>query len=120
MLESSTLHRFDHAILRSDPDQLKHICKQSKYNCSQSRYTKEVEIMNERAVREYLLRNDERFRELFDEHQQFERKLAEFTEKSFLTSAERFEETVLKKKKLALKDRMQCLIQEYRVQHSVQ
>ena len=56
--------------------------------------------MDERAVREYLLRHDERFRELFDEHQQFE-------------------ETVLKKKKLALKDRMQHLIQEYRVQHPV-
>ncbi len=75
--------------------------------------------MNERAVREYLLRHDERFRELFDEHQQFEQKLAQFTEKTFLTSDEQFEETVLKKKKLALKDRMQHLIQEYRVQHPV-
>ena len=60
--------------------------------------------MDERAVREYLLRHDERFRELFDEHQQFEQKLAQFTEKTFLTSDEQFEETVLKKKKLALKD----------------
>ncbi len=76
--------------------------------------------MDETAVRDYLLRNDERFRELFDEHQQFERKLAEFTEKSFLTSTEQLEETVLKKKKLALKDRMQYLIQEFRVQHPVQ
>lgn len=76
--------------------------------------------MNERAVREYLIRNDERFRELFDEHQQFERKLEEFTGKTFLTSEEQLEETVLKKKKLALKDQMQFLIQEYRVQHTVQ
>ena len=75
--------------------------------------------MDERAAKDYLLKTDNRFRQLFDEHQQFERKLAEFTEKSFLTSAEQFEETVLKKKKLALKDRMQHLIQEYRVQHPV-
>ena len=66
--------------------------------------------MDERAAKDYLLKTDNRFRQLFDEHQQFERKLSEFSGKPFLSSDEQFEETVIKKKKLALKDQMQMLI----------
>lgn len=70
--------------------------------------------MDERAVREYLIEHDERFRQLLNEHQQFERKLAEFIEKPFLSTDEQLEETVIKKKKLALKDQMQRLITQHR------
>jgi len=68
--------------------------------------------MDERAAKEYLIKNNPRFRELAAEHQRFERKLSELTEKPFLTTAEQIEETVIKKKKLALKDQMQILIQQ--------
>lgn len=75
--------------------------------------------MDERATREYLIQNDQQFRQLFNEHQAFEKKLAEFAGRPFLTIDEQLEETVLKKKKLALKDRMQVLINEHRAQHAV-
>ncbi len=75
--------------------------------------------MDERAAKDYLLKTDDHFRQLFDEHQQFERKLGEFSEKPFLSMDEQVEETVIKKKKLALKDQMQTLIHEVQIQKSV-
>lgn len=70
--------------------------------------------MDERAAREYLIEHDERFRTLANQHQEFERKLAELLEKPFLTTDEQVQETVIKKKKLALKDQMQLLIHQHR------
>ena len=75
--------------------------------------------MDERAAKEYLLENDSQFKQLVDEHQKFERQLAEYTGRPFLTVEEQFRETIIKKKKLALKDRMQMLIHRIRVQGSV-
>ena len=75
--------------------------------------------MDEAAARDYLMKNDDRFRELVEEHQQYERKLESFVHRPFLSSQEQMEETVIKKKKLALKDRMQLLIQQCQSQDSV-
>jgi uncharacterized protein YdcH (DUF465 family) len=75
--------------------------------------------MDEGAAKDYLLKTDNHFRQLFDEHQQFERRLSEFSDKPFLSVDEQVEETVIKKKKLALKDQMQTLIHEVQIQKSV-
>lgn len=76
--------------------------------------------MDEGAVKDYLMKNDQRFKELADEHQQFERQLQEFSGKAFLTPEEQIQEVVIKKKKLALKDQMQLLIHRHQAQqHSV-
>ncbi len=75
--------------------------------------------MDERAAREYLLENDSQFQQLVDEHQRFECQLENFTGRPFLTVEEQFRETIIKKKKLALKDRMQTLILRIRTQGSV-
>jgi len=75
--------------------------------------------MDERAAKEYLLSNDEHFRQLAAEHQQFEQKLAELTGKPFLSMEEQVEETRIKKKKLALKDQMQILISRCQSERSV-
>ena len=72
--------------------------------------------MDEGAVKDYLMENDQRFRELASEHQQFEQQLQGYSEKAFLTPDEQMQETMIKKKKLALKDQMQLLIHRYRVQ----
>jgi len=72
--------------------------------------------MDEGAVKDYLMKNDQRFRELVDEHQQFEQQLQRYSGKAFLTPDEQFEETIIKKKKLALKDQMQFLIHRYQAQ----
>lgn len=75
--------------------------------------------MDEGAAKEYLLNNDNDFRQLAEQHQAFEQRLTEFTEKPFLTADEQMQETVIKKKKLALKDQMQLLIERYQTEHSV-
>jgi uncharacterized protein YdcH (DUF465 family) len=80
---------------------------------------KEDGAMNERAAKEYLLRNDERFQQLAAQHQQFEKKLSALTQRPFLTTDEQIEETVIKKKKLALKDQMHMLILQFREQDPV-
>jgi len=72
--------------------------------------------MDEGAVKDYLIKNDERFRELVDEHQQFEQQLQRFSGKTFLTPDEQIQETVIKKKKLALKDQMQLLIHRFKAE----
>ncbi|HRV07055.1 MAG TPA: YdcH family protein [Acidobacteriota bacterium] len=76
--------------------------------------------MDERAAKEYLLEHDEEFRKLFEEHQQWERRLAELIQKPFLTSDEQLEEVRIKKRKLFLKDRMQWLINSRQSQQVVQ
>ena len=72
--------------------------------------------MDEGAVKDYLMRNDERFKELAQEHQQFEQQLQRYSGKAFLTPDEQLQETVIKKKKLALKDQMQLLIHRFQTQ----
>jgi hypothetical protein len=70
--------------------------------------------MQEKELREIMLRESEEFKKLHQQHQKFEKKLEKFKSKSFLTEDEKLEEKELKKKKLALKDRMYFLMREYR------
>ncbi|MBI4445936.1 MAG: YdcH family protein [Acidobacteria bacterium] len=71
-------------------------------------------------VKDYLARTDQEFRALAEKHQEYERQLQELLSKPYLSEQEQLQETVIKKKKLALKDQMQLLIQRYRSQESVQ
>jgi uncharacterized protein YdcH (DUF465 family) len=61
-------------------------------------------------VKEALLRTDETFRQLVSEHQALDERLRNLTGLTFLTDQQRYEEISLKKKKLALKDRMQAMM----------
>ena len=70
--------------------------------------------MEEKELKELLLKENEEFKKAYNKHQQHERKLEKFKKKSFLTEEEKLEEKELKKKKLALKDRMYYLMTEYR------
>jgi hypothetical protein len=76
--------------------------------------------MDEVDVKEYLLETDTRFRELADQHRNYERQLKELLEKPYLSGAEHLEQVVIKKKKLAVKDQMQFLIHRYQTQHTHQ
>jgi len=69
-------------------------------------------------VKEYLLLNDQEFRQLVQRHQNYESQLEEFKNRSFLNEQDRVEETIIKKKKLAVKDQMQIRIHDYQVQHA--
>ena len=69
--------------------------------------------MSEVETKEYLLNNDQEFRQLVQRHQSYEVQLQELQNRSFLNETDRFEETIIKKKKLAVKDLMQVRIHRY-------
>jgi uncharacterized protein YdcH (DUF465 family) len=64
-------------------------------------------------IRQTLAREDEEFRHWFEEHHQYEDRLAQLQQKPALTPAEEIEEKQLKKKKLWLKDQMAAKIRGY-------
>ena len=65
------------------------------------------------TIREVLLREDEEFQRLAQKHEELEERLTFLSGKIFLSSEEKLEEVTLKKKKLALKDKMAALIRNY-------
>jgi uncharacterized protein YdcH (DUF465 family) len=69
--------------------------------------------MDEKELKEFLLRENVEFRRAHDDHQDCERALAAISGKTHLSVAEVDEERELKKKKLALKDRMYRLMSDY-------
>jgi hypothetical protein len=88
--------------------------KTSAITTKKRRYT-----VDENVVKEYLLKHNEMFRTLAEEHQRYEEQLEHYTNKPFLNSEEQLQETVLKKKKLALKDQMQILISQHQMEGQV-
>jgi len=61
-----------------------------------------------------LLRSDQTFRALHDEHQECETRLAQLTQNSLPSAEDEVEEKRLKLHKLALKDRMEEILREHR------
>ena len=70
--------------------------------------------MDENELKELLLKENEEFRKIHEEHQSCEKKLEILKGKSFLTEDEKLEEREIKKRKLALKDRMYVLMTQFR------
>jgi uncharacterized protein YdcH (DUF465 family) len=70
--------------------------------------------MDEQALKELLLKENADFRKLHEEHQDCEKRLEIFQMKSYLSEQEKLEERDLKKRKLALKDKMYILMAESR------
>jgi uncharacterized protein YdcH (DUF465 family) len=75
--------------------------------------------MNEVDVKAYLIENDQEFSQLAQQHQGYETQLKQLRGKPYLNDQEQLAATVLKKKKLVLKDHMQELIDRYQSQESV-
>jgi uncharacterized protein YdcH (DUF465 family) len=69
-------------------------------------------------VKHLLLRNDDQYRQLAAQHHQLDHRLHELSNKHYLSTSEQLEEVTLKKRKLALKDRMEGLAREYAHAHS--
>lgn len=69
--------------------------------------------MNEQALKELLLKESEDFRKFHEEHQECEKRLEILQMKSLLSEQEKLEERDLKKRKLALKDKMYRMMTEY-------
>jgi uncharacterized protein YdcH (DUF465 family) len=64
-------------------------------------------------VKNLLLQRNDNYRQLADQHSQLDRRLHELTDKHYLSTNEQYEETTLKKQKLALKDRMEQIAREF-------
>lgn len=67
-------------------------------------------------VREVLINNNEEFRRLVSQHSQYSQRLDSLIQKRFLSEDEKIEEVRLKKLKLRLKDQMESLERQLRVQ----
>jgi uncharacterized protein YdcH (DUF465 family) len=68
-------------------------------------------------VRDELLRNNQAFRELIHQHEDFEKRLSELQHLSYPNDDEQMEEATLKKRKLAVKDEIYAMMQQHAVSH---
>ena len=64
-------------------------------------------------IKSLLLQNDDQYRELDEQHHHLDRRLHELTEKPYLSTSEQLERVTVKKRKLALKDRMEGIARGY-------
>ena len=65
-------------------------------------------------LKSQLLHSHDDYRQLAELHHQLDTRLHELTDKSYLSPTEQVEEATLKKRKLALKDRMEEIARAYR------
>ena len=70
--------------------------------------------ISDAEFRERLIQEDAEFRKLAAEHQACDQQLADLEGKHFQSEEEKITEKKLKKKKLALKDQMYAIMQNYR------
>ena len=66
--------------------------------------------------KDQLLASHDEFRRLASEHTQYAERLDSLTQKRYLTEDEKIEEVRLKKLKLRLKDQMETIERQYRMQ----
>ena len=80
-------------------------------------YTKEAGMADAQLspdpVRAVLLESHEEFRQLASEHHQLDERIHQLSSLAYPTDQQQFEEAFLKKKKLALKDRMQSILRQH-------
>lgn len=71
-------------------------------------------MSREENLKQELLETDDEFRRLFDEHQNYERRLENLHQKSFFSQDDELEEKRIKLQKLRLKDRMEAILRSHR------
>ena len=69
--------------------------------------------MENRDISQILYDQNPEYRTLLDEHRSLESRLNELASRLYLSDQEQVEEVTLKKKKLALKDRMQEMLRKH-------
>ena len=70
-----------------------------------------------RATEDHLLKENAEFRRLARKHRELDERLTDLTRRFLLSNEEKSEEVTLKKKKLALKDRMALLIRKQEMEN---
>ncbi|PWT92521.1 MAG: DUF465 domain-containing protein [Acidobacteria bacterium] len=69
--------------------------------------------MEIRDISQLLYEQNPEYRSLLEQHRSLEARLTELSSRIYLSDSEKVEEVTLKKKKLALKDRMQQLMRQH-------
>ncbi len=75
-----------------------------------------MDISTVDAVKKELIKENQVFRDLVQQHHNFEERLTELAELTYPNDEELLEETTLKKKKLIIKDEIYAMIQEHSAQ----
>ena len=76
-----------------------------------------MNIAEAQDVKHFLLQSHDQYRELAERHHVLDHRLHELNERSHLSEPEQVEESTLKKRKLALKDRMEQIVLEWARDH---
>jgi len=76
-----------------------------------------MNIAEAQEVKYFLLQSHDQYRELAERHHVLDHRLHELNERSHLSESEQVEESTLKKRKLALKDRMEQIVLEWARDH---
>ena len=69
------------------------------------------------TVRDELLKQNQTFRDLVQQHQDYEKRLNELAGLTYPNDEELLEESTLKKKKLSIKDEIYAMMSEYSKTH---
>lgn len=64
-------------------------------------------------VRDELIKNNQQFRELVQQHENYEKRLSELASLTYPNEEELLEESTLKKKKLAVKDELYAMMDDF-------
>jgi uncharacterized protein YdcH (DUF465 family) len=70
-------------------------------------------MSNRDDLKTELIQTDEQFRQLYEEHSECERRLADLNQKSLLSQEDEDEEKRIKRHKLTLKDQMEELLRTH-------
>jgi uncharacterized protein YdcH (DUF465 family) len=73
--------------------------------------------MSHDDLREELLATDDEYRRLYEEHQEYERRLDELSSKTLPSQDDEIAEKKIKLHKLSLKDRMEQIARQHAEQH---
>jgi len=71
-------------------------------------------LASDTGLKDYLFANNEKYRELATEHHKYDVRLMELSSLPHPNEDEQIEETILKKKKLFLKDQMEAIASQYK------
>jgi len=77
-----------------------------------------MEQIAQEEIKAHLMQTNDRFRHLAEQHSQYKRQVEQLEAKHALSADEELEEHRLKKLKLHLKDEMEQIVSEYRLQHA--
>jgi uncharacterized protein YdcH (DUF465 family) len=72
-----------------------------------------MDMTTTNPIRDQLLKESQTFRDLAQKHDNYEKRLSELASLTYPNNEELLEESTLKKKKLAIKDEIYAMMNEY-------